>query len=63
MGEFTMSNRRDFIKHSVLLSGGALTLGLFPNELFASGELVKLTVVHTNDIHYHLEPFPESEHP
>ena len=61
MGEFTMSNRRDFIKHSVLLGGGALTLGLFPNELFASGELVKLTIVHTNDIHYHLEPFPESD--
>lgn len=61
MGEFTMSNRRNFIKQSIVLGGGALTLGLYPNELFASGELIKLTVVHTNDIHYHLEPFPETD--
>ncbi len=59
MGGFSMSNRRNFLKQTIL-GGGALTLGLIPNELFASGELVKLTVMHTNDIHCHIDPFPES---
>jgi len=54
-----MSNRRTFLKQS-LLGGGALTLGFIPNELFASGELIRLTVMHTNDIHCHIDPFPDS---
>lgn len=58
-GGFIMSNRRNFIKQS-LIGGGAISLGLIPTELFASGELVKLTVLHTNDIHSHLDPFPET---
>lgn len=36
-------------------------LGLLPNELFASGELIKLTMLHTNDMHCHIDPFPESD--
>jgi 5'-nucleotidase len=58
MGGFTMSNRRTFLKQSAL-AGGALALGAFPRELFASGELFKLTVMHTNDLHCHIDPFPE----
>ncbi|BBE16772.1 5'-nucleotidase [Aquipluma nitroreducens] len=57
MGGFIMSNRRTFLKQTIL-GGGALTLGLIPKELFASGELVRLTVMHTNDMHCHLDPFP-----
>jgi 5'-nucleotidase len=60
MGGFLMSNRRTFFKQTIL-GGSALTLGLLPNELFASGELVKLTVLHTNDMHCHIDPFPESD--
>lgn len=52
-----MSNRRTFLKQTIL-GGGALSLGLFPNELFASGELVRLMVLHTNDMHCHIDPFP-----
>jgi 5'-nucleotidase len=59
MGGFLMSNRRIFLKQSIL-GGSALALGIFPNELFASGELVKLTVMHTNDMHYHIDPFDDS---
>lgn len=59
MGGFLMFNRRTFLKHSIL-GGGALSLGLIPNELFASGELVRLTVMHTNDMHCHIDPFPDS---
>ncbi len=57
MGEFIMSNRRTFLKQTILGSG-ALSLGLFPQELFASGEFLKLTVLHTNDMHCHIDPFP-----
>ena len=57
MGGFIMSNRRTFLKQTIL-GGGALSLGLIPKELFASGELVRLTVMHTNDMHCHLDPFP-----
>lgn len=53
-----MSCRRTFLKQT-LLGGGSMALGLFPLELFASGELVKLTVFHTNDMHCHIDPFPE----
>jgi len=60
MGGFSMSNRRTFLKQSIL-GGSALTLGLLPSELFASGELIKLTVLHTNDMHCHIDPFPESD--
>lgn len=54
-----MSNRRTFLKQSIF-GGGALTLCLLPNELFASGELIRLTVLHTNDMHCHIDPFPDS---
>lgn len=58
MGGFTMSNRRTFLKQS-LLAGGTLAFGSFPHELFASDDLFKLTVMHTNDLHCHIDPFPE----
>lgn len=60
MGGFTMSTRRTFLKQSVL-AGSAFALTTFPEELFASGELVKLTVLHTNDMHCHFDPFPETD--
>jgi 5'-nucleotidase len=53
-----MSSRRTFIRQSAI-GGGAIAFGLLPKEIFASGELVKLTVLHTNDMHCHIEPFPE----
>lgn len=59
MGGFSMSNRRTFLKQS-FIGGSALSLGLIPNELFASGELVKLTVLHTNDMHCHIDPFSDT---
>ena len=59
MGGFSMSNRRTFLKQTIL-GGGVLSLGLFPNEMLASGELVRLTVMHTNDMHCHIDPFPDS---
>jgi 5'-nucleotidase len=40
---------------------GAISLGLIPEELFASSGLIKLTIVHTNDMHCHIEPFPTTD--
>jgi 5'-nucleotidase len=60
MGGYSMSSRRDFIR-KVALGSGALALGVIPKELFASGELIRLSVVHTNDMHCHFDPFPETD--
>ncbi|MDX5477204.1 MAG: metallophosphoesterase, partial [Cyclobacteriaceae bacterium] len=49
--------RRDFIKHS-LLTGAALTIGnpIMAEDLSSKGKT--LTVLHTNDMHSRIEPFP-----
>jgi len=55
-----MSSRRNFLKQ-IVIGGSAVSLGLYPKELFASGEILKLSVVHTNDMHCHFEPFPDTD--
>jgi len=49
-------NRRRFIKK---LGAGAagLTLGALPQQVFAKDDFVTITILHTNDIHSHVEPF------
>lgn len=52
-----MLNRRSFIKKAA--TGSALALaGGFPMEAFAGEKVKKLTILHTNDVHSRLEPFP-----
>lgn len=60
MGGYLMNSRRNFIR-KVTLGSGALAIGVIPKELFASGELIRLSVVHTNDMHCHFDPFPETD--
>lgn len=50
-------NRRAFIKRS---STGALMLAAsgVPLDAFPAGELTKLTILHTNDVHSRIDPFP-----
>jgi 5'-nucleotidase len=51
-------NRRKFIKDSTLASVG-VTAGLMPYQSLATGpEFITLTVLHTNDQHSRIEPFP-----
>ena len=53
-----MLSRRSFLK---TLGGSALLIGAgsFPLEsLAARSEIVKLTILHTNDVHSRIEPFP-----
>ena len=55
-----MSNRRRFIKN---ISAGAAfaALGGIPNTAFAKKDVVKITILHTNDVHSHIEPFPDND--
>ncbi|MEL6987721.1 MAG: metallophosphatase, partial [Bacteroidota bacterium] len=49
--------RRGFIQKSMMTSA-ALTLGKFPLSLIPKDEVVKLTILHTNDVHSRVERFP-----
>ena len=61
MDELNLSNRRRFIKQSLYGSIGMLGLSAIPFDVFAKTDLVKLTVLHTNDVHSHIEPFPDND--
>ncbi|MBK8054521.1 MAG: metallophosphatase [Saprospiraceae bacterium] len=53
-----MINRRSFIKSSIG-SGIILSLGNFPLNAFVDEpNISKLTILHTNDVHSRIEPFP-----
>jgi 5'-nucleotidase len=57
MEESTFNSRRSFLK----TLGGAsalVALGVKPYDTFAKDEIVKLTILHTNDVHSRVEPFP-----
>lgn len=55
-----MNSRRDFIRTMV---GSAALLGFAssPLDLLARNELVKLTILHTNDVHSRIDPFPKND--
>lgn len=53
-------NRRDFIK-KLSVAGIALGASTLPFELLAGGkheDFIKLTILHTNDTHSRIDPFP-----
>ena len=49
--------RRKFIK-SVAATSLITSLGGFPLSAFAKDDLIQLTILHTNDVHSRIEPFP-----
>lgn len=61
MDALNMNSRRDFLKKAAFAGAGALTISAIPTEVFARTELVKLTILHTNDVHSHIDPFPEND--
>ncbi len=61
MEEFQNSSRRRFIGN---LSAGLMAagLGLKTTDSFGSEKVRKLTILHTNDVHSHIDPFDDN-HP
>lgn len=54
-----MVNRRIFLKE-LSLTSFALVAGSVPLSAFVSGpEFTKITILHTNDVHSRIEPFPD----
>ncbi len=55
MGGLPM-NRRRFIRNVAIGTTG-LTLGSVPFDLFANDDFTTISILHTNDLHCHIEPF------
>lgn len=53
--------RRDFL-HKTVASSALLSLGGVSLSSFTSLETKKITILHTNDVHSHIDPFP-ADHP
>lgn len=51
-------NRRTFLKKSVVAGSAIITSSIVPMSIIASTQTDYLTVLHTNDVHSRLEPFP-----
>lgn len=49
--------RRHFLKRTSL---GSIMLasGVLPNRIFTAPEITKITILHTNDVHSRIDPFP-----
>ncbi|MES2397833.1 MAG: metallophosphatase [Bacteroidota bacterium] len=62
MAESNMNNRREFLKKTLVGGAGMLALNAIPNEVLAKSNMVKITILHTNDVHSHIDPFPDN-HP
>ena len=52
-----MINRRKFIKNGGIIAAAA-ALSIDSLDAMASGEVKRLTILHTNDVHSRIEPFP-----
>jgi 5'-nucleotidase len=51
-------NRRYFLKNSALTGGAIVASQLGVSEAFAAKPPIRLVILHTNDVHSRLEPFP-----
>lgn len=53
-----MQSRRKFLAQAALATGAVITSGNLFAEAAEAGDVNKLTILHTNDVHSRLEPFP-----
>lgn len=53
-----MLNRRTFITQSTLTAGALLAKSSLLKEMISSEQTYRLTILHTNDVHSRLDPFP-----
>ena len=56
MEELSSNSRRDFLRKLGLLSAGLVVSSY--SELEAKSSIEKLTILHTNDVHSRIDPFP-----
>jgi len=58
-----LSNRRKFIKQTLLSAFGLASLNFIPFGASAAKKKkhTKITILHTNDVHSHIEPFPDND--
>ena len=55
-------SRRKFIKQTFLSGFGLASLNLISFRSFAAKKTyTKITILHTNDVHSHIEPFPDND--
>ncbi|MFZ4261316.1 bifunctional metallophosphatase/5'-nucleotidase [Sphingobacterium sp. HJSM2_6] len=57
MEELKSFNRRKFLKGLVAIGATSSLIGL-PNTGFANRKPIKITILHTNDVHSRIDPFP-----
>jgi 5'-nucleotidase len=57
MEELKSMNRRSFIK-SLAAIGATATLSSIPFTGYSKSKEVKITFLHTNDVHSRIEPYP-----
>ena len=55
-----MESRKEFL-HKLFGAAAFATLAATPAELFARKEQTKITILHTNDVHSHIDPFPDND--
>ncbi|MBI3503011.1 MAG: metallophosphatase [Bacteroidetes bacterium] len=63
MGELKKWNRREFLKRTFLSGGALVAFSALPENIFAAlaDDFIKLTILHTNDQHSHIDPFPAND--
>lgn len=61
MAGYKQIDRRRFIRTTLWGGLGITTLGSFSVAELLKRETVKLTILHTNDMHSHIDPFPDND--
>ncbi|MDQ3047083.1 MAG: metallophosphatase [Bacteroidota bacterium] len=56
-----MNSRREFLKKTAFAGAGMIAFSAIPNEVLAKTDMVKITILHTNDVHSHIDPFPDND--
>ena len=55
------NQRRDFLKHSAYATVGFIGLKQFSLNAIAAEQKTRIVILHTNDVHSHIEPFPDND--
>ncbi len=53
-----MLNRREFMQKALFSAGLLSVTDVFAEGMVARKEAIKISILHTNDVHSHIEPFP-----